>query len=125
MKTIFKVCAIVTMICMSVVTVAATSSPLLNTTIVRQAIRYMPGWHYDVASKAIAKTFHFSNYYHTIEFVNAVAWIANDNNHHPTLTVTYNTCKVTFTTDDVGGLTRKDITSAREVDALIAHRHGK
>lgn len=68
---------------------------------------------------AIARTFHFKDFYETIAFVNALAWIANREDHHPDLEVGYNRCLVRFSTHSVQGLSRNDFICAARVDALI------
>jgi 4a-hydroxytetrahydrobiopterin dehydratase len=52
-------------------------------------------------------------------FVNALAYIANVENHHPDLAVGYNYCNVTFMTHALGGLTHNDFICAAKIDALI------
>ena len=81
-----------------------------------------PGWKLtgDGADVAIEKTFSFANYYETISFVNAVAFIANAQDHHPDLLVHYNRCVVRFNTHDVKGLSETDFECAAQVDALLA-----
>jgi len=69
---------------------------------------------------AIQKTFRFANYYETISFVNAVAFIANAQDHHPDLSVHYNRCVVRFNTHDVQGVSETDFECAAAVDALLA-----
>ncbi|MES2786284.1 MAG: 4a-hydroxytetrahydrobiopterin dehydratase [Pseudomonadota bacterium] len=80
-----------------------------------------PGWKLtgDGADIAVEKTFTFSNYYETISFVNAVAFIANAQDHHPDLSVHYNRCVVRFNTHDVKGLSSTDFDCALLVDALL------
>ena len=73
----------------------------------------------DGADIAIEKTFSFSNYYQTMAFVNAVAFIAHSQNHHPALSVHYKHCNVSFSSHDVGGLSMRDFESAALVDALL------
>jgi len=68
---------------------------------------------------AIEKTFHFSNYYQTIAFVNALAFSAHLADHHPELFVFYNRCVVRFNTHDVGGLSQTDFECAGAADALL------
>lgn len=68
---------------------------------------------------AIEKTCAFSNYYQTIAFVNAVAFIAHVSDHHPDLSVFYNRCIVRFNTHDVGGISSTDFECAAAVDALL------
>jgi 4a-hydroxytetrahydrobiopterin dehydratase len=74
----------------------------------------------DGADVAIEKTYRFANYYETISFVNALAFIANAQDHHPDLSVQYNRCVVRFNTHDVQGLTESDFECASRVDALLA-----
>jgi len=66
----------------------------------------------------IEKTYRFANYAQTMAFANAVAWLAQANNHHPVLQVHYGHCVVQFQTYDVGGLSLADFDSAAAVDAL-------
>lgn len=76
------------------------------------------GWR--LIDDAIEKTFSFKNYYETIAFVNAIAFIANAENHHPDLTVLYSKCTVRFNTHDVKGISVSDFFCASKVDALLA-----
>ena len=67
----------------------------------------------------IDKTFEFKDYYHTIAFVNAVAWVSHREDHHPDLTVSYNKCRVEYSTHAIGGLSENDFICAAKVDALF------
>ena len=80
------------------------------------------GWALDGdgAGVAITRTFGFANYFETIAFVNAVAWIAHVQDHHPDLSVHYDRCVVRLNTHDVGGISATDIECARQIDALLA-----
>ena len=81
----------------------------------------LEGWSLtgDGANVAIEKTYHFANYYETISFVNALAFIANAQDHHPDLQVSYGHCKVSLNTHDVGGISETDIDCARRIEALL------
>jgi len=68
--------------------------------------------------RMIEKTFKFPNYFRTMSFVNAIAWIANKENHHPTLKVDYNQCIVQFTTHAIKGLSENDFICAAKIDGL-------
>ena len=68
----------------------------------------------------IARTFKFKDYHHTMAFVNAVAWVAHREDHHPDMEVGYNRCTVRFSTHSVGGLSNNDFICAAKVDALSA-----
>jgi len=75
-----------------------------------------PGW--SLVDGAIQKRFDFSDYHHTMAFVNAVAWIAHREDHHPDLTVGYSRCTVRWNTHSVGGISINDFICAAKVDAL-------
>lgn len=81
-----------------------------------------PGWKLtgDGPDVAIEKTYTFDNYYETISFVNALAFVANAQDHHPDLSVHYNRCVVRFNTHDVKGLSETDFECAAQADALLA-----
>lgn len=94
----------------------------LNPTEVVSRLATAVGWKLtgDGENVAIEKTCSFANYYETISFVNAVAFIANAQDHHPDLSVHYNRCVVRFNTHDVKGLSETDFTCAAQIDALLA-----
>lgn len=81
-----------------------------------------PGWVLsgDGDEAAIEKTFRFANYDETMAFVNAVAFIAKQEDHHPDMLVHYNRCVVRFRTHAVKGISASDFDSAARVDALLA-----
>jgi 4a-hydroxytetrahydrobiopterin dehydratase len=72
-----------------------------------------------VVDGVLTRTFRFKDYFHTMAFVNAVAWVAHAEDHHPDLHVSYATCEVRFSTHSVGGLSRNDFICAAKVDALM------
>ncbi len=77
------------------------------------------GWSFSDDGKAIIRSFEFSGYGRTMHFVNAVAWIASSEGHHPDLEVGYNTCRVLYTTHAIGGLSENDFICAAKIDRLI------
>jgi 4a-hydroxytetrahydrobiopterin dehydratase len=80
----------------------------------------LEGWNLygDGDNVAIEKTFHFVNYLRTMAFVNALAYLAEQNDHHPELLVQYKSCSVRFSTHDVKGISASDFACANLVDAL-------
>lgn len=88
-----------------------------------QAKHLMPqldkGWELTNNHKNIKRSFSFKNFYETMAFVNALAWIANVENHHPDLEVGYNYCHVTFMTHALQGLSHNDFICAAKVDTLF------
>lgn len=75
-------------------------------------------WAISDDGAAISRTYAFPDYYHTMAFVNALAWIAHREDHHPDLSVHYNRCVVRFSTHDVGGLSENDFICAAKADTL-------
>jgi 4a-hydroxytetrahydrobiopterin dehydratase len=66
--------------------------------------------------KAIKREFAFRDFYRTMSFVNALAHIANIEDHHPDLEVGYNYCRVRFSTHAIGGLSENDFICAAKFD---------
>jgi 4a-hydroxytetrahydrobiopterin dehydratase len=73
-----------------------------------------------ITAGAIEKTFRFTDYHRTMAFVNAVAWIAHREDHHPDIAFGYNRCTLRFNTHSVGGISINDFICAAKVDALGA-----
>jgi 4a-hydroxytetrahydrobiopterin dehydratase len=94
----------------------------LTATEIVSRLASLPGWQLtgDGADVAIEKTYTFANYYETISFVNALAFIANAQDHHPDLSVHYGRCVVRFNTHDVKGLSETDFECAAQANALLA-----
>jgi len=67
----------------------------------------------------IAGAFEFRNYYQTQAFVNAVAWLAHCEDHHPDITFGYKNCHVELTTHAIGGLSDNDFILAAKIDRLL------
>ncbi len=80
----------------------------------------LPEWILSDDGKSISRDFKFKGFFRTMSFVNAMAWIANSENHHPDFMTGYNHCEVTFTTHAIDGLSENDFICAAKVDALLA-----
>ena len=89
----------------------------LRTQEIELLLSQLPGWQ--LRNGAITKSYDFKNYYQTMTFVNAVAWIAHREDHHPDLAVGYNKCTVDYSTHAIGGLSENDFICAAKVDALF------
>ena len=76
-------------------------------------------WANDATDREISRTFRFGNYYQTMAFVNALAWIAHAEDHHPDIEVGYNRCHVRYSTHAIGGLSENDFICAAKIDALL------
>ena len=75
--------------------------------------------HGDGDQLAIEKTFRFASYLHTLSFVNAVAFLAEQHDHHPDMLLAYRSCSVRWRSHDVKGISAKDFECAGLVDALL------
>ena len=91
--------------------------PALDAKTVTQRLLQLNGWTRE--GDAIARTFSFKNYYETMAFVNATAWISHREDHHPDLIVGYNKCKMIYSTHSEGGTTEKDFECAGKIEKLM------
>ena len=79
-----------------------------------------PQWRLSDDGKSLHREWQFRNFLHTMSFVNALAYLANREDHHPDLEIGYGYCRVRWSTHDVGGLSMNDFVCAAKVDALLA-----
>lgn len=87
---------------------------------VRDLLAQLPGWQAEDGLQAIHKSWTFKNFYQTMSFANGVAHIANSEDHHPDLTLSYGRCTVRYNTHDVGGLSLNDFICAARIEALYS-----
>jgi len=98
-------------------------APALSPDAIPSLLAQVSDWQ--PADGVIAREFIFRDYRETIAFVNAVAWLAEGENHHPDMTVGYRRCTVAYTTHSAGGaLSMNDFICAAKVDALYAQKAG-
>jgi 4a-hydroxytetrahydrobiopterin dehydratase len=83
----------------------------------RPLLKDLKGWK--IEDGKLAKTYGFKNYYETLAFVNALAWISHREDHHPDLGVHYNKCRVEYSTHAIGGLSENDFICAAKCEALF------
>ena len=77
-----------------------------------------PEWHLAQDGKSITSAWKFRNFFHTMSFVNAVAHIANTEDHHPDVELGYGYCRIRYNTHVIGGLSENDFICAAKIDAL-------
>ncbi len=94
------------------------SGSALTPDAVARLLSQVQGW--SVVNGELCKTFQTADYHHTLALVNAIAWVAHVQDHHPELLVGYNRCTVRWSTHSVGGLSLNDFICAARVDALPA-----
>lgn len=92
--------------------------PALSTEEIAQLMPEVLEWQVNTDHTVISRRFEFKGFYKTMAFVNAIAWIANQENHHPDMEVGYNYCLVKFTTHAVNGLTKNDFICAAKINQL-------
>lgn len=85
---------------------------------VSTALQKVDGWSVNKENTILSKRFEFKGFYRTMAFVNAIAWIANRENHHPDMEVGYNYCHVHYSTHAINGLSVNDFICAAKVNAL-------
>ena len=91
--------------------------PPMSNEQIEQHLAQAPGWL--LAGDAIERRYSFGNFHHTMAFVNALAWVAHAEDHHPDLHVSYSSCVVRFNTHSVGGISINDFICAAKLDALL------
>jgi 4a-hydroxytetrahydrobiopterin dehydratase len=79
----------------------------------------LPGWSLSADGRAISRRFRFADFHATMDYVNRLAAVAHEHDHHPDMKVGYNYCEVLFTTHDAGGLTTLDAACARAAQVLF------
>ncbi|SEP31222.1 4a-hydroxytetrahydrobiopterin dehydratase [Nitrosovibrio sp. Nv6] len=91
--------------------------PPLSPAEITVLMQQLEGWEF--FDKVIRKDYSFKNYYQTMAFVNAVAWISHREDHHPDIAVGYNKCSVEYTTHAISGLSENDFICAAKIDTLF------
>ena len=92
--------------------------PALSHADARRLLAQTPGWALNDSATEIGRTFEFKNFHETMAFVNAIAWIAHREDHHPDLEVGYRRCLVRYSTHAVNGLTENDFICAAKINGL-------
>lgn len=85
---------------------------------IAELLPQIPGWELAEDGHALSRTFHFRNYHETMAFVNALAYVAHREDHHPDLSVHYDRVLVRFSTHDVDGLSENDFICAARASTL-------
>src|SRR5437870_2227560 len=93
--------------------------PALTRDEANQLLTQLKDWKVSDDGKSLSKRFTFKGFYKTMSFVNAIAWIANQENHHPDLYIGYDYCLVHYTTHAISGLTKNDFICAAKIDILL------
>ena len=97
----------------------APGTPPLARERAQELLTQIPGWSLNQDATGISRTFKFKNYHETMAFVNAQAWIAHREDHHPDIELGYNRCQVRFSTHSIKGLSENDFICAAKINALL------
>ena len=92
-------------------------SSILSAKEIKEAIKDLPEW--DVEGKSIVRVFEFDDFEQAIDFVNGVAELAQDADHHPDMDIRYNKVRVILSTHSKGGITESDFDLAERLDTLV------
>jgi len=94
-------------------------TPSMSADVMQAYIQQVPHWELSDTNTEISRTFHFKDHYQAIAFVNAMAWVSHQENHHPIAEVGYNSCRVRYSTHTINGLSDNDFICAAKLDALV------
>ena len=92
-------------------------TPPMTEADIAQELTAVPGWEF--RDGCIEKTFSFKNYYETTAFVQAAAWVAHREDHHPDISFGYKQCTIRYATHSIGGISRNDFICAAKTNALL------
>ena len=90
---------------------------LLSSDEIKQWLKKLPEWEQD--KKHIERVFEFDEFSQSIDFVNSIADIADDEDHHPDIDIRYNKVRIALSTHSEGGLTELDFEVAEKIENLI------
>jgi 4a-hydroxytetrahydrobiopterin dehydratase len=85
---------------------------------IKKLLKSLPEWEY--RNGTLVRAFEFMNFYQTMAFVNAVAWLANMENHHPDMEVGYSRCVLSYHTHAIGGISENDFICAAKINAMLS-----
>jgi len=83
---------------------------------IKDMMKRIPEW--ETNKKSIERTFEFDDFNQAVDFVNAVAEIADEEEHHPDIDIRWNKVRLVLSTHSEGGLTDLDFQLAQKIDTL-------
>ena len=96
----------------------SSDTPPLEKADITAHLAKVEGWQWDPEKKCIHKRYSFKNFYATMAFMNAVAWVAHCENHHPDCAISYQNCQVSLKTHAIDGLSLNDFIMANKINGL-------
>lgn len=89
---------------------------LLSPKEIKEQISLIDSWQIDLGF--LCKEIHFKSFRNAISFINKIATISEENNHHPIITNNYLLVTIKLTTNDFGGITQRDFHLAKLIDQI-------
>jgi 4a-hydroxytetrahydrobiopterin dehydratase len=99
-----------------VLLVVTVMADLMKAPELKERLKKIPEW--ELEKKHIERTFEFDDFADAIDFVNAVAEVAEEEEHHPDIDIRYNKVRLLLSTHSKGGLTELDFALAERIDTL-------
>ncbi len=90
---------------------------LLTSQDIKDWLKRLPEWEQE--KKHIERTFEFDDFSQALDFVNSVAEIAEEEDHHPDIDIRYNKVRIQLSTHAEGGITDRDFEVAEKVNTLF------
>jgi 4a-hydroxytetrahydrobiopterin dehydratase len=84
---------------------------------ISEKIKGVTGWQLE--DHVIKKEYTFDSFMPAIDFVNRVARLAEDADHHPDILINYRRVTMTLSTHSAGGITTKDFDLAKKIDGVV------
>lgn len=94
------------------------ATPLNDVEVKRFQNQLKDKWDVIHNSTKISKDFKFGNFSEAMNFVNRVAMLAEKENHHPDMHISYNKIKIVFTTNTINGLSENDFIMASKIENI-------
>ena len=91
----------------------------LDESLATQQLDQVPGWEITGDNKSIKRTIKFEDFAATMSFINAMAYMAEQQGHHPDFSAGYGSCEVSYTTHAIGGLSENDFICAAKINELL------
>lgn len=96
----------------------SSTTPKLENKEIKKNLKYLINWSVNDEGKMIFKNFKFKNFKKALEFVNSVSQIAEEESHHPDLSLGWGYCLVMIHTHAIKGLSKNDFILASKIDLL-------
>jgi 4a-hydroxytetrahydrobiopterin dehydratase len=94
------------------------STDALSAIAIKALLKQVPGWEQNTEGTEIHHAFTFKDFASAMEFANKIAAVADEENHHPDLIVSWGLVKVSLTTHAINGLSKNDFILAAKINSL-------